>query len=187
MNPQEPKTLHTTRWLHLLEREGWTYASRRAPTEPMRTDAVNVIAIHEEAGRCRLVVIEEYRRSIAAWDLGLPAGLVERGEDLHESAVRELVEETGLVVTWRGAASGRLFASTGLSDESLAYVLLGCSGTPAHAPGVDGEQIRVHLLDRDGCRDLLRRSDSGTPLSGRLWPFLFAIAETGRMAGREIA
>lgn len=174
-----PALLHATRWLSLLELDGWVFATRRPPGKPAGTDAVNVIALHEQDGRRRLVVIEEWRVPVQAWEFALPAGLVDPGEDPIVSAERELAEETGFSVTWRGTTSGRLFTSAGMTDESFAFAFLGCTGAPAEKPGIGAEQIKVHLLDRGGCRDLLSRNQQGAPLSGRLWTVLYSIAETG--------
>lgn len=186
MNPDLPKLLHGTRWLNLLERGGWVFASRRPAGAAVRTDAVNVIAIHEEGARRRLVVIEEWRTVVQAWEFALPAGLVEDGEPLSECAARELEEESGLKVSWNGPTSGRLFTSAGMTDETYAFAFVGCAGTPALEPGVGGEKIRVHLLDREGCRALLARNRAGeAALSGRLWPWLFSLAETGRIGAYE--
>jgi len=184
---KRPKLLHATRWLSLFEIDGWVFASRRPPGQPARIDALNIIALHEEANRRRLVVIEEWRVPLQAWEFALPAGLVEPDEDLATCGARELEEETGLKVTWTGATSGRLFSSAGMTDESFAFGFFGCTGTPAHAPGVEGEKIRVHLLDREGCRALLQRNIEGAPLSGRLWPVLHSLAETGKVGPYAVA
>jgi ADP-ribose pyrophosphatase len=182
-----PKLLHATRWLSLFELDGWVYVSRRPPGQAPRIDAVNVIALHEEGERRRLVVIEEWRVPVQSWEFALPAGLVDPGEEPIVSAERELIEETGFTVTWRGASSGRLFSSAGMSDESFAFAFLGCTGKAADKPGVGAEQIKVHLLDRAGCRDLLKRNREGAPLSGRLWTVLHSIAETGAIGPHVVA
>jgi len=182
-----PVLLHGTRWLYLLENEGWVFVSRRPPGAPARIDAVNIVALHEDGERRRLVVIEEWRVALRAWEFALPAGLVEPDESPILSATRELAEETGLALTWTGEISGPLASSAGLTDESFQFIFCGCAGTPALAPGVDGEKIRVHLCDRAACRDLLARNHSGAALSGRLWPILFSIAETGRIGAHVMS
>lgn len=190
----EPKLLHATRWLNLYQRGRWIYASRRQAGDPARIDGLNIIAFHEtgadaSGGRLcrRLVVIEEWRVPVQTWEFALPAGLLEPGEDLTACAGRELAEETGLALTWTGARSGTVFSSPGMSDETLAFIVVGCKGAPAEHPGVEGEQIRVHLLDREGCRALLARNGRGeATLSSRLWPVLLAVAETGGFGGHEI-
>ncbi len=186
-----PRLLHATRWLNLYQRGRWIYASRRKAGEPVRIDGLNIVAFHEEAApgapRRRLVVIEEWRVPVQAWEFALPAGLLEPGEDLDTCARRELSEETGLALTWTGERSGTVFSSPGMSDETLAFITVGCKGEPAENPGVEGEQIRVHLLDREGCRALLARNErGGAVLSSRLWPVLCAIAGSGAFGGRTV-
>ena len=51
------------------------------------------IAAQEDSGE--LLVVRQYRHSIGAWLLEIPAGRVERGEDALDAARRELEEETG--------------------------------------------------------------------------------------------
>lgn len=182
-----PTLLHATRWLNLVEHDGWVYASRRPPGAPARVDAVNVVALHERAGVRQLVVVEEWRKTVQNWEFALPAGLVDGNETLTAAAARELSEETGFKTAWIGVTSGRLFSSAGVTDESFAYVFCGCTGDPAVEPGVDGELIRVHLLNRDGCRELITRNLEGAVVSGRLWPVLFSIAEIGRIGPYEVA
>lgn len=179
---KRPTLLHATRWLSLCEVDGWVFASRRRPDDAPRIDAVNVVALHESEQQRRLVVIEEWREAVQEWEWALPAGLIDGGENVAAAGTRELQEETGLAATWAGPVSGRLFSSAGLTDETFAYWFCGCEGTPATTPGVADERIRVHLLDRGGCRALLDRNVHGAALSGRLWFILHGIAETG-MAG----
>ncbi|MDR1010576.1 MAG: NUDIX hydrolase [Opitutaceae bacterium] len=191
-SPETPELLHATRWLSLYQRGKWIYASRRDADAPPRIDGLAIVAFHEEAGvggtvRRRLVVIEEWRVPVQTWTFGMPAGLLEPGETLATCAERELAEETGLKLTWTGATSGTTFSSPGMTDESIAFIVAGCSGTPAENPGVDGERIRVHLLDRAGCRALLaRHAAGGAALSMRFWPVLLGIAETGGFGGRSV-
>ncbi len=181
----EPKLLHATKWIHLLERDGWIYASRRLPGQAERIDAVSIVALHHEPDdpkRHRLVVIEEFRIPIDGWEFSLPAGLLDAGESVATCAARELREETGLEVSNLIRVSGKTYTSAGLADETQAFALLTCTGVPAESPGVDNERIRVHLLSRQGCADLLARNERGeVALSSRLWPFLLTAASNGRL------
>ncbi len=185
-----PKLLHATRWINLLERDGWVYASRRRPEDAQRIDAVTIVALHRaerSTAQHRLVVIEEFRVPIAKWEFSLPAGLLDQGESIVQCAARELREETGLDVVEVRGTSGETFSSAGLADESQAFVALECQGTPALAPGVDGERIRVNMLGRSECLALLERNRRGeAALSARLWPVLMAAGHGGSFAGLEL-
>ena len=157
----------------------------------MRIDGVAIIALHaaQSSDRLhRLVVIEEFRVPIDRWEFGPPAGLLDADEAVVECAARELREETGLEVAEVRQCSGITFSSPGLCDESQALVVLTCSGTPSLRPGLEGERIRVHLLGRQDCRELLERNRlEQAAISARLWPVLVAVAHAGSFAGVEIA
>ncbi len=183
--------LYANRWVSLYSRDGWVFASRRAVGAPIGIDAVTVIALHAEGGRDtphRLVVIEEYRVPVGGWEFGLPAGLLDAGEVIEGCAARELGEETGLRVVEALEASGLTYSSPGLCDESQAFVVVRCSGTPSLNPGIGGERIRVHLLTQSGCRELLARNAAGeVAITSRAWPLLVAVAYSGAFAGIPIA
>ncbi len=188
----EPKLLHATRWVSLYERDGWVFASRRrSADEPRRLDAVTVIALHGDGAASaerRLVVLEEYRAPIGGWEFGLPAGLIDAGEDIAACAARELREETGLEVAAVLETSGTTYSSPGLCDESQAFVVLTCTGMPSLRPGVEGEQIKVNLLTRSDCRALLERNREGSAaITSRAWPLLVAAVHAGSFAGVPIA
>ena len=57
-----------------------------------RPDAAIVFPLTKEG---EVVLVRQYRPAIGKMELGLPAGLVEEGEDPEKAARRELLEETG--------------------------------------------------------------------------------------------
>ena len=69
-------------------------AEQAADTSGKRTaDAVSIVPITRDGN---LVLIREFRYPLNSWVVGLPAGLVEPGEELAVAVDRELREETGI-------------------------------------------------------------------------------------------
>ncbi|MEM1597019.1 MAG: NUDIX hydrolase [Pyrobaculum sp.] len=80
--------------------------------------AVAVLAL--QGGRALLV--RQFRPALGAWTLEIPAGTLEQGEDPHEAAVREMVEETG----YRPRALeplGQFHPTPGVSNELIRLYL----------------------------------------------------------------
>ena len=107
----------------------------------------------------KVVLIRQYRYPIGTYAYEFPAGLVEKGEDYHDSAVRELYEETGLTLTplkVDEAYQKPYFTSVGMSDESCAAVYGYASGTVSTDAQEASEEIQVVLADREEVKRILR-------------------------------
>ena len=108
------------------------YVASRAKTEDElklvtrenHPDGVIMFGIHGPK-RDKVVLIRQYRYTIGDYVYEFPAGLVERGEDYREAAVREMHEETGLKFTPLDVDpmfEEARFTTVGLTDESCATV-----------------------------------------------------------------
>lgn len=82
-------------------------ASRAKSVEDMKLstgenhpDGVIIYSVYGEK-RDKVVLIRQYRYTIGGYIYEFPAGLVEPGEDFHEGAVREMFEETEVVIADR--------------------------------------------------------------------------------------
>ena len=70
------------------------YVASRAKTMEA-PDGVLMYSLYGEK-RDKIVLVRQYRVSIDDYIYEFPAGLVESGEEFHEAAVREMLEESGL-------------------------------------------------------------------------------------------
>ena len=164
----------------------WVFASRKPGDDPYRIpnrcDAVLIVATLHEPGRPpRLVLEREYRVPVGAYVLGLPAGLLDPGESVEDTARRELREETGLEVTAVKRVTPPLFSSPGMTDEAAAIAYVDCKATPGgKAELQDSEDIEVLLLDYDGVRRLC--DDPGPHIDAKAWTTLYMYRELGKLA-----
>jgi ADP-ribose pyrophosphatase len=105
-----------------------------------RPDAAIVFPLTEEGN---VVLVRQYRPAIDKIELGLPAGLVEGGEEPGKAARRELLEETGYAGGgWE--LLGVLASSPSLKDN-WAHLYLARGVTRSATPQPD-EYERVEVL-----------------------------------------
>ncbi|NID16819.1 NUDIX hydrolase [Luteibacter yeojuensis] len=168
--PEE--TLCTGKWLTLKKRGRWEYAVRNNPR-----GAVIILAVTPED---KVVFVEQYRVSVLANTIEMPAGLVgdvsgSEDEDVLLAARRELEEETGY-------ACGRIEfvhegpSSAGMSTEMIAFarawdlVKVGAGG------GDETENIVVHEVPRaEAGRWLFERAKEGFSIDAKLFAGLWFI------------
>lgn len=166
------KALATTKFLSLYEAEyinkdgnikHWTMASRKSEDElnaqllkgeKENIDAVVIAAIYKDSEK--LVLIKQFRVPINDYLYELPAGLIDKGEDVLEAAKRELKEETGLkVVSIKNSKVTPLYASAGMTNESLAVIYCLCEGDPSTKYVEEDEDIEVMLISKEEAKDML--------------------------------
>ena len=107
----------------------------------------------------KVLLIRQFRWPIGACIYEFPAGLVEEGEDMHEAAVREVYEETGLRFTPVHADpmfEKPRYMTDGMTDEACAIVYGYGEGDIRNQHLEDTEEIEVVLADRDEVRRILK-------------------------------
>ncbi len=83
----------------------------------LKPDAVHMIPYSYVQGSMVVYLIKEFKRAIGDFVYGLPAGLVDEGEDSMTSAIRELDEEIGAKVKHIKLAESATYSSLGMTDE----------------------------------------------------------------------
>jgi len=104
-----------------------------------------------------VLLIREYACGLHAYELGLPKGRVERGEDILEGANRELKEETGY-----GARSLRSIGRLSLAPTYMAHqteVVLAEDLYPERLQGDEPEEPEVVPWRLDELARLVQRDD----------------------------
>ncbi len=110
-----------------------------------RTDAVMIVPFYGD----KLVVTREFRIPIGGWEYSFPAGLIDPGESVEETARRELYEETGLEIRKILAVSPPVHNSPGLSNEAVTLVYAEVGGTVSQEHLEESEDIETLFLTRD--------------------------------------
>lgn len=162
-------THYQGRYLDLLERDGWEYASR--------ANASGVVVIVAVTADKQLVLVEQYRKPVGKRVIELPAGLIGDVADKEESVIvaagRELEEETGF-----GASGWEVLltcpSSAGMSDEILTFVAARELLRTGPGGGDASEEIEVHLIALDEVDHWLReRIDSGNAVDPKIYTALY--------------
>ena len=160
------RILHEGRFINLVERNGWEYASRTG-----RHDVAIIVAMTPDD---KLILTEQFRIPVGAPCIELPAGLVgdipgQEDEDLLTGANRELEEETG----YRADAMEILCAgpvSAGMTSETVHFVWAGTVARVGPGGGDETEDIIVHEVAIDELSPWLdSKIQSGTQVDPKLF------------------
>ena len=176
---KDSRKLTAEKWLNLFEvryiartgdEKSWQIASRQ--NEPkcltgryQRPDAVVIVPFH--AARDKMVIIREFRVPLDDYEYGFPAGLIDNGESVEQAARRELMEETGLIVSRFIKISPPIYSSAGMTDESVAMVYAECEGEPSNSAHTDSELIEILFISPDEALDLL--NDTTLKFDAKAW------------------
>jgi ADP-ribose pyrophosphatase len=162
----------------------WIFASRSQKPNPEahHCDAVLMVAVLRDEGKPpRLVLIREFRVPVGDYVYGLPAGLLEKGENIEDTVRREMREETGFEVTAVKRITPPLYSSSGLTDETAAMAFIDVRSMPETKQALEGsEDIEVLLLDFAQvcalCDDTTKRFDA------KAWTVLYVYQQLGKLA-----
>lgn len=177
------------RWLNMFDvayldaaghHRSWQMASR-TPAPKCITgkfnmpDAVVIVPFHTTEKK--VVITREYRVALADYEYGFPAGLIDPGETIEQTARRELQEETGLTVTRFLKISPPIYSSAGMTDESVAMVYVECDGQPSTDGNTGSEVIEVQLVTRTQASQMCE--NPALKFDVKAWLVLTGYAEKG--------
>jgi ADP-ribose pyrophosphatase len=174
--------LFTTQIQRKDNSSAWVFASRKKnPGIVGKTaDAVVIVALIEQDATTRLVLTREFRAPLGRFELSLPSGLIDEGEDAATAAAREFHEETGLTLTRIVHTSPPLASSAGLTDETVSLVFGEAAGDVSPAFQTEHEDIETRLVDLEQIREILRGPKD--VISSRLYPILLGYLSAGRIS-----
>lgn len=170
-------SLWKLQWENGEKKGSWTFASRKSdPSHSKGADAVVIVATVWHDGEWKLVITKEYRYPIGGYEYGFPAGLIDKGETVSGTAIRELKEETGLDVKSIDLTSGPIYSSAGMTDESVAMVFATAKGELSKKHLEASEDIETMLLSGKQVRKLLMNEGkyADAKVSGKAWGLMLA-------------
>ena len=129
-------------------------------THVNRPDGVIIYAVTED--RSRVLLVRQYRFPIDAYVYELPAGLIDEGENFREAAIREVHEETGMILHPIEADpiyEAPRYTTVGMTDESCACVFGYVTGELSAKYMEESEEIIQVLADREEVRRILREEN----------------------------
>ena len=137
-------------------------------------DGVIIYALYGEK-KDKVVIIRQYRYPIDDFVYELPAGLIEKGEDMKEAAIRELHEETGLIfhpIDCDKMYTEPRFSTVGLTDESVGIIYGYAEGELSSRFTEASEEIQVMVADRTEVKRILQKELVAMPFAFQLMHFI---------------
>ena len=101
------------------------------------------------------IILKQFRPAINDYIYEFPAGLIDKGEEIIESARRELFEETGLTPISLEVILKPSYTSVGMSDESVAVVKAIVEGEITTEHAEEGEEIEVLKIKRTQAKEFI--------------------------------
>ena len=161
--------LFTVEELQLRFSNGVERTYERLVNRGLGYGAVMVVALEDAE---TVLLIEEYCAGIDAYELSLPKGLIEPGEDVLAAANRELKEEAGFGARQLEHITG-LSLSPGYMSQST-HVVLARDLYAERLPGDEPESIRV---ERFNLRDISRLAAADNFSEGRALAALYLVRD----------
>lgn len=119
-------------------------------------DGVMILPITEEGD---IVLVRQYRPAIGDFLYELPAGMIDKGEDIETAAKRELFEETGLKAKTYELLLKPSYSSVGMSDETTAVVKMDVYGDPTTENLEDDEELEIIKIKKSEAKEFVKNNN----------------------------
>jgi ADP-ribose diphosphatase len=129
----------------------------RRTYERMRGSGRGAVIVVPMLDAATVLLVREYAAGLHSYELGLPKGRLERGEDVLEGANRELKEEVGY-----GARKLRIVRRLSLAPtymSHMTHVVLAEDLYPERLEGDEPEELEVVPWQLDRLHELVQRED----------------------------
>lgn len=126
----------------------------------------------------KLVVTKEFRVAIGDYEWALPAGLVEDGDTIEETAERELKEETNLELESIVEKTPFMTNSSGLTNEVVSIVFAYAKGQISQDGNEQAEDIETFLMDKHEVKNLMKNEKK--IFSAKAWLIFDKFVREGR-------
>lgn len=144
-----------------------------------RTNNVNAVSIFAINPQKRTVIlVRQFRPPVGKYCIECPAGLIEEGESVLESAKRELLEETGYTIASVLEEGFAAENSAGMIGElTTPIVALVDENVPQQQQALDdSEHIELLEVPLDKLYDFLNEANAnGDVVNGKLLTFTFGL------------
>lgn len=158
-------------WQHGEAEGSWEYISRKGDGR-----GIVIIPFYFEDNQRTFILIKQKRVPTDSYVIEFPAGLVDEGEELEASALRELQEETGA----QGNVleiSPPLTTSAGLSNEIIHMVVVEVTGFTDTNLDLS-EDIEVMFVKEKEIEKFLEdMAEASLLIDNKVWLFLKTILE----------
>lgn len=121
-----------------------------------KVDAV-VMIMHDREGD-KILLNREFRMPCGEFVFNFPAGLIEKGETIEESAARELKEETGLDVVSIDEVMKECYSAVGFTNEKNICVIGVADGEFAPS-STTVEEIEAAWYTKHEVREMLQKEN----------------------------
>ena len=153
---EKKEELFKGKFLNVVKVDGWEYVSRTG------TDSAVVIIAYD---RKQLILVQQNRIPIGQEVLEFPAGILDEGYTVEQTAIKELREETGYLATLEDVVYvfGPTCTSPGLTSEKIYYVKVRIHRGQGEQELEPKENIRIVLATPE---EVIRIGNRGDVLIG---------------------